>query len=303
MIAASSTAGETRILVTGGTGQVGRLLGARGPASVTALGSTELDITDPASVSSVLDGYGPGDVVINCAAHTDVDGAETDVERATAINVDGPRLLAEHSVRRGVWLIHLSTDYVFVPTGGAPRPWRPEDRDVDGPDPVGVYGRTKLGGEREIRAADPTATIVRTAWVYTGAEGGTDFVSTMRRLERTRDTTRVVDDQTGSPTYSVDLADALLELATTRPSTTVGAVLHATNAGSCTWFGLAREVFRAVGADPGRVQPCTTAEFPRPAPRPAYSVLSGAAWSDAGLTPLREWRAALHDAVRHAGDA
>jgi dTDP-4-dehydrorhamnose reductase len=156
----------------------------------------------------------------------------------------------------GARLIHVSTDYVFAGQGDTPY-------EVDDPTgPATAYGRTKLAGERAVHAALPSAHVVRTAWVYTGV--GSDFVSTMRRLERERDTVDVVDDQVGSPTFAGDLADALLELA--GRSDVDAPVLHATNGGRASWFDLARAVFEEAGADPQRVRPCTSAQFVRPAP-------------------------------------
>lgn len=283
------------IVVTGAAGQLGSQLLGRGGASVRGLTSAELDITDPVSIYDALGDLGPGDVLINCAAYTAVDNAETDRQAALDVNAAGPGYLAEHTARTGTRLIHISTDYVF--TGLASRPLEPGD--PTGPD--SVYGATKLAGEHAVRAIDPNATIVRTAWVYTGAPGASDFVGTMRRLESQRDTVSVVTDQVGSPTYSGDLADGLLELVRDvgRPeSEAAGRILHASNAGSCSWFDLAQAVFAEVGADPARVLPTTTAEFPRPAPRPPYSVLSGRAWQSAQLTPLRDWRAALAAAIQ-----
>ncbi len=277
--------------MTGARGQLGSRLvqGAQDAGvDVDGVGSADLDITD---ADAVADRVRPGTVVINCAAYTAVDAAESEVAAATAVNEDGPRNLARACARAGAHLIHVSTDYVFA--GDADAPYA-----ADAPTgPRTVYGRTKLAGERAVHDALPTAQIVRTAWVYSG--GGTDFVATMLRLERERDTVQVVDDQIGSPTYAADLAAGLLELARTggRGVTT----LHATNAGAATWFDLARAVFAGVGADPERVRPCTSAEFVRPAPRPAYSVLSPRSWADAGLTPLRDWRDALADALARLG--
>ncbi|WP_137874372.1 dTDP-4-dehydrorhamnose reductase [Rhodococcus sp. Q] len=275
----------TNILVTGAGGQLGgNLLRRDVPGvSIRGLTSSDLDITD---ADAVRDAVRPGDVVLNCAAYTAVDAAETDEDAAAAVNATGPRILAEASARVGARLVHVSTDYVFP--GDASTPYEVDDATG----PRTAYGRTKLAGERAVLAADPTAVVVRTAWVYTGT--GSDFVATMLRLQRERDTVSVVDDQVGSPTFAGDLAAGLLELAT-RPQ--VRGVLHATNAGRATWFELARAVFAGVGADPERVRPCTTADFPRPAPRPAYSVLSSAAWERAGLTPLRPWADALADAL------
>lgn len=288
--------------IVGAGGQLGTALRARPTttATVRPLTSAQIDITDTDSVAAALAGLGRDDVVLNCAAYTNVDAAESDAERAAAVNRDGPANLARVTNAIGARLVHVSTDYVFA--GSAGRRTVPYEPDEVTGTPETAYGATKLAGERALLAADPQATVVRTAWVYTGGPGSADFVGTMRRLEATRDTVSVVDDQTGSPTYAVDLAAGLWELAgPAHRDTARGAVMHATNAGSVTWYEVARGVFEEVGADPARVRPCTTAEFPRPAPRPAYSVLSGASWAAAGLTPLRDWRAALHAAVTATG--
>ncbi|WP_312884495.1 dTDP-4-dehydrorhamnose reductase [Nocardia barduliensis] len=278
---------SARLVVTGARGQVGRELRRLAPAA-TGYGRAELDITDPAAVRAVL---APGDVVLNCAAYTAVDRAETDIEAAYAGNATGPAVLADVCADLGARLIHLSTDYVFP--GTQERAY--DTQDVTGP--TSVYGASKLAGEQAVLSRCPNAHVVRTAWVYTGRGG--DFVATMLRLERERDTVDVVDDEVGSPTYAADLAAALLELAA-RPE--APRVLHATNAGRASRFELARAVFAGVGADPGRVRPCDSAAFPRPARRPAYSVLSPRSWNDAGLRPLRDWRTALEDALaRRAG--
>lgn len=278
-----------RILVTGSAGQLGRAVLANlqsRDVAARGVGSAELDITNADQVAAVLGEFAP-DVVVNCAAYTAVDDAETDEETARRVNADGPANLARATAASGIRLIHVSTDYVFDGSGQAPYP-------ADAPTaPRSAYGRTKLAGEEAVRGLDPAAHIVRTAWVYTGE--GTDFVATMRRLERERETVNVVDDQRGSPTYAPDLAAGLVELALSGQDR--GLTLHATNAGEATWFDLARAVFAGVGADPERVRPCTSAEFPRPAPRPAYSVLSAREWAAAGLTPLRDWTIALEEAL------
>ncbi|HVF03310.1 MAG TPA: dTDP-4-dehydrorhamnose reductase [Frankiaceae bacterium] len=288
-----------RALVTGAGGQLGAdLLAVLGP-SARGLNRAGLDVTDGAAVRAAVGDWAlatrdlPGrPVIFNAAAWTDVDGAETDEDGAYAANAAAPAHLALAAESIGARLVHVSTDYVFP--GDATEPY-----DVDAPTaPRSAYGRTKLAGERAVLATSQASYVVRTAWVY-GATGR-NFVKTMAKLERERETLSVVDDQRGSPTWSYDLATGLVELVR---SDAPGGVYHCTNAGECTWWEFARAVFEEVGADPERVTPCTTADFPRPAPRPAYSVLSDRAWRDAGLTPLRSWRDALRVAFEQAGDA
>lgn len=290
------------LLVPGGTGQLGRELAARAPASYSVLapGSADLDVTNAGAVVEAVKtlAAGAGDrrpVVVNAAAYTAVDAAETDRTRAFAVNADGPRLLAAACSAHDVPLVHVSTDYVFAGDGDQPYP---EDRP---PAPRSVYGATKAAGEEAVLGSGARAWVVRTAWVY-GAYGP-NFVKTMAGLAATRDTLTVVDDQRGSPTWTGDLAAGLLELAerVTGDDPPDARILHATGAGETTWCGFARAVFEELGLDPARVRPCTSDEFPRPAPRPAYSVLSDARWRAAGLTPLRPWREAL--AAAFAEDA
>ncbi|MFN7245039.1 MAG: SDR family oxidoreductase, partial [Dietzia cercidiphylli] len=216
-------------------------------------------------------------VVVNAAAYTNVDGAETDEAAARAVNTDGVGSLAAACRDRGIRLIHISTDYVFsgqVPGGGDPATALGLEPD-DPTGPTTAYGRTKLAGERAALAAYPETTIVRTAWVYSGPErvgqglSGSDFVATMARLEREKDTISVVDDQWGSPTYTASLAGKLCGLVSAEirgDVDTRGLTLHLAGEGRTTWFQLARAVFQWFGADPDRVRPCSTDEFPRPAP-------------------------------------
>jgi dTDP-4-dehydrorhamnose reductase len=283
----ADTAAPGRLIVTGAGGQLGREILRRAPAAC-AFGHRELDITDSAAVRAIVEN---GDVVLNCAAYTAVDQAEADPDAAFAGNETGPAVLAAACAAAGARLIHLSTDYVFPGT---------HDRPYDTTDPTGpttAYGRSKLAGEQAVSELAPQAHVVRTAWVYAGA--GSDFVATMLRLERERDTIDVVDDQIGSPTYAGDLAAGLLELVG-RPD--APRLLHATNAGQASWFELAQAVFAGIGADPARVRPCDSTAFPRPARRPAYSVLSNDSWISAGLGPLRDWREALEDALSRVSD-
>jgi dTDP-4-dehydrorhamnose reductase len=273
-------------LITGGGGQLGTHAGELLGDAALALTRAELDITDAEAVDHVIAEQRPA-VVLNAAAYTAVDAAEDDEPRAALINETGPRLLAEALARHGGRLIHVSTDYVFA--GDAAAPYEPDD-------PTGprtAYGRTKLAGEQAVRAAlADRSHVIRTAWVYGGPSA--NFVDTMRRLERERDTVEVVTDQVGSPTWVRDLAAALVELgAAGRP----GGVLHYANAGRASWFDLAREVFRLVGADPDRVRPTTSGAFARRAPRPAWSVLSTRSWTAAGLPAPRTWQDALAAAL------
>ncbi|MDT4912563.1 MAG: dTDP-4-dehydrorhamnose reductase [Pseudonocardiales bacterium] len=280
----------TRWLVTGAGGQLGTHLVALLPDSdVVALTRGELDITSSAAVDEAVRSARP-DVVINAAAYTAVDAAETDEDAAYAVNATGPQLLAAAVARHGGRLIHVSTDYVF--DGTADHPYEP----ADPTGPRTAYGRTKLAGEQAARAALPDCCVVRSAWIYGGP--GANFVDTMVRLEQSRDTVDVVADQIGSPTWVRDLAEALIALGA---SPVVGQVLHYANAGTASWFDLAQEVFRTVGADPARVRPVTSAEFVRPAPRPAWSVLSTAAWTACGLDAPRDWPTALRECLGGPG--
>ncbi|WP_297795502.1 dTDP-4-dehydrorhamnose reductase, partial [Mycobacterium sp.] len=218
-----------RIVIAGAGGQLGGYLSslaARQGRDVLALTSSQFDITDPAAAERIVQ---RGDVVINCAAYTDVDGAETDEAGAFAVNEAGPGHIARACARAGAQLIHVSTDYVFNGDfgGAAPRPYEPSDRTA----PQGVYARSKAAGEQAVLAALPEAVVVRTAWVYTGGTGK-DFVAVMRRLAAAEDSDRpvdVVDDQTGSPTYVGDLAEALLQIVDDRVP---GPILHAANEGA-----------------------------------------------------------------------
>jgi dTDP-4-dehydrorhamnose reductase len=276
-----------RIVITGAGGQLGSCLAAqaaRQGRDVTALTSKQWDITDAGAAERIVQ---RGDVVINCAAYTNVDGAESDESTAYSVNAAGPEHIAQACARAVAQLIHVSTDYVFSGDFGAavPRPYEPSDETG----PLGVYGLSKLAGEQGALAALPEATVIRTAWVYTGGTGK-DFVAVMRRLAAGDGPVDVVDDQTGSPTYVADLAAALLQVA---DAGLHGRILHAANEGAVSRFEQARAVFEECGADPQRVRPVSSAQNPRPAPRPHYSALSGRQSAAAGLTPLRPWRTAL----------
>ena len=300
---------DVRILVLG-TGQLSIALEATAPVhvSVSVCGRDLLDVTDDRAVGSsgVFDGV---DAVINTTAFTGVDAAEDPANLAavTAVNGTAPGLLAARCARTRTPLIHVSTDYVFghpvAGTAGAeitdfvglPR------RSGDPVSPQSVYGRTKRAGELEVLAADGQASVVRTAWLYTGTALGAghkgDFVCTMKKLADGGVDPSVVDDQWGSPTFAPDLARWLWRLAGTKirhARTTVACpgsvcpvagILHAAGEQPASWCQLAREVFAACGADPRRVRPCTTRGYPSPAPRPAWSVLETTAFDGAPVIP------------------
>jgi dTDP-4-dehydrorhamnose reductase len=280
-----------RFVITGAGGLVGRTLAAearRRGHDVLALTSADCDITDPSAPERF---FSAGDTVINCAAYTKVDDAETDEDGARAVNAGGAENVAHACARAGAELVHVSTDYVFDGDFGD-QPPRPYEIDAV-TNPLSVYGRSKLEGEFDVLSAMPNAHVVRTAWVFSGGDGG-DFVATMRKLAAGSGQVDVVADQVGSPTYVGDLVEALLQVAN---GSIEESVLHAANAGEGTRFEQARAVFELVGADPERVRPVGTDRFPRPAPRPPYSALASERSAGAGLTPLRPWREALAAAI------
>jgi dTDP-4-dehydrorhamnose reductase len=278
----------TRWLVTGAGGMLGTdmvaVLTSRGEP-VTGLDRAGLDVTDAAAVSDAIAGGRP-DVVVNCAAWTAVDDAEASEEQALAVNAAGAANLAAACAEVGARLVQISTDYVFA--GDAGRPYAEDDV----PAPRTAYGRTKLAGERAVLDRLPgSGFVVRTAWLY-GAHGPS-FVGTMIKLEDQRPTVDVVDDQHGQPTWTVDVARQIVALV---HSTAAPGIYHATSGGQTTWFGLAREIFALLGADPARVRPIPSSALSRPAPRPAYSVLGHSAWAGPRVPPIGEWQTALRRA-------
>lgn len=283
---------SSSLVITGAGGLLGRTLTAAALArgyDVTALTSADCDITD---LSAVERHVGADDVVVNCAAYTRVDDAERDEARAHAVNTTGAENVAQACARAGARLLHVSTDYVFSGDFGAETP-RPYDID-DETGPRSAYGRTKLAGEFAVLAALPDAHVVRTSWIFSGGDGA-DFVAVMRAKATAGDVVDVVADQVGTPTFVGDLAEALLELAGS--DAVREPVLHASNGGAASRYEQARAVYELLGADTELVRPVGTDRHPRPAPRPAYSVLSQEKSTAAGLTPLRPWRDALAAAL------
>jgi len=270
-----------RLLITGAAGMLGVDVRAAAEAAgheAVALARAELDITDAPAVEDAVAGAEP-EVVINCAADTNVDGAESDSDTAYAVNGDGAGNVARAARRAGVWVVQVSTDYVF--DGAKRQPYL----ESDATGPVSVYGASKLAGELAVAQAAPDAhTIVRCSALF--GTGGPCFPATMLRLAGEREQLTVVDDQVTCPTFTAHLAATLLSLAESA-SRPLG-VLHVTPAGQCSWYQFAVEIMRHAGAAT-RIVPGTTAEMARPAPRPAFSVMR----SERGAPELPDWRAGL----------
>jgi dTDP-4-dehydrorhamnose reductase len=260
------------------------ILGRRGE-DVTGLRREELDVTDSVAVRACILRARPA-VVVNCAAWTAVDEAEAREDEALEINGRGPENVAAACAASGSRLVQVSTDYVFAGDGSAPY------AEYDRTGPRTAYGRTKLAGEQAVlRLLPETGYVVRTAWLY--GEHGPSFVRAMTDLEGRRPFVDVVADQRGQPTWTADVADQIVALVRAAPR---AGIYHATSSGEATWHELAVEVFRLLGADPARVRATTSAAFPRPAPRPAYSVLAHNRHAAAGIEPIGDWRTALSQA-------
>lgn len=265
-------------MVTGAAGMLGRDLvdalvaGGHQPAAMPRSG---LDVTDARAVVAAVSGH---DVVVNCAAYTKVDDAETHEAQAFEVNATAVAVLARACDNAGVRLVHVSTDYVF--DGAAAEPY-PETAPLA---PRSAYGRTKAAGEWAVRAECPDHLVVRTAWLY--GEHGPCFPRTIARLAAERPHLEVVDDQVGQPTWTADVARVIVGLV---ESAAPAGTYHATSSGSTSWHGFAREVVAACGADPQMVRPTSSQAFPRPAPRPAFSVLGHERLTGAGVDPIGPW--------------
>jgi dTDP-4-dehydrorhamnose reductase len=277
-------------LITGASGQLGLAL----QEELTKLGkefvaasSSDLDITKPLIVDQVVDLIKPS-VVVNTAAWTDVDLAETNKSAAYSVNSLGAQNLAHASKKVGARMVQISTDYVFSGQGSVP--WTENAPH----DPKSVYGSTKSDGERFVLTNLPSMSyVVRTAWLYSSK--GKNFVKTMTNLAlNSKSEARVVNDQVGQPTYSTDLARQIVALVLSKSQ---AGIYHATNSGKATWFDFAQEIFLLAGADISRVIPVSTSEFPRPAKRPTYSVLGHDAWASTSVPAMRDWKIALKEAM------
>lgn len=260
---------------------------------VQPLSRADADITDARMLADVTRKFRP-DVVVNAAAYTAVDRAESEADVAMAVNCEGARNVARVAAAAGAPVIHISTDYVF--NGEGRSPYAPDAKT----DPIGVYGKTKLAGEAAVREENPNHVIVRTSWVF--SHRGSNFVRTMLRLGAERDELRVVEDQTGRPTSATDLASALLIVARAiAENPGLAGVYHFANVGETSWFGFAQGIFdqaRALGErHTPRIVPIPTSEFPTAARRPAYSVLDTTTFSERFGVEPRHWQSAVRDTV------
>ena len=283
-MSASSEQGQSSVLIVSDDGMLGRAFAQRLTADGRAFEGVRFpafDLTQPATLDAVdLSRFG---AVINCAAYTSVDGAEDDEAAAVAVNGDGVRTLAQRCAEASATLVHFSTDYVFDGTATSPYATDEPHR------PVNAYGRSKAAGEVAIAEVGGPHLLVRTSWLY--APWGGNFVRTMARLSAERDALRVVNDQRGRPSSAEGVATVVLQLL----AANVRGTAHVTDGGACTWFDLAAAV--AARVNPSCVvSPCTSEEFPRPAPRPAYSVLDITA-TEAVVGPLTPWQDAVADVV------
>ena len=281
-----------KVLVTGANGQLGRdvvLLLEKEGHSVLACDRDRMDITNQAQCNEVISSYYP-EVVVHCAAYTAVDAAETDIDGAYKVNAVGTRNVTVAAEKAGAKLIYISTDYVF--DGNSLNPYQ----EYDDTNPQSVYGKSKRAGELLVQSLSSKWFVVRTSWVY--GLYGKNFVKTMLKLGQEKPKLQVVHDQKGSPTYTVDLAGFILELMQTE----MYGVYHASNSDTCTWYEFTQAIFeeaRSVGGIfiQAQLEPCTTDQFPRPAPRPRNSVMDHLSIRTNGLADIRPWREGLREFI------
>jgi dTDP-4-dehydrorhamnose reductase len=302
-----TTATNPRVLIVGNAGQLGRELEKifTGYGAIVGVDRESIDLADAAQTRELVRRAAP-DIILNAAAYTAVDRAETERDLAYAINEQAPRVLAEEALRRNALFVHYSTDYIF--DGGKTSPWI----ETDAPNPLNVYGASKLAGEQAVEGVGGKFLIFRTSWVY--GPHGNNFLLTMLRLARERDRLSIVDDQIGGPTTSIELARATHSIVTGILAGSFGApedwtgLYHMTCGGSVSWFGFAQAIFARAAAllalKPPTLTPIATKDYPTPAARPRYSVLSNAKLHARFNVALLPWESALEEtlqALRNAG--
>lgn len=280
-----------KVLVTGANGQLGQDLVSilQGIHEVFGFGSKELDVRNLEQCRLIFRQIKP-DVIIHAAAYTAVDQAETDDDNAFAVNAFGSRHIAMAAEEIGAKLCYISTDYVFDGTSDKPY------KEYDNTNPQSIYGKSKLAGELLVQSLSNRYFIIRTSWVY--GQHGNNFVKTMLKLGLEKPSLKVVADQIGSPTYTVDLCHFILDLISSEKY----GIYHASNTGSCSWFEFAKAIFAESGYST-QVEPCTTDEFPRPAPRPRHSVMDHQSIRANSFTDLRPWREALSEFIESIRDS
>jgi dTDP-4-dehydrorhamnose reductase len=280
---------EVMWAITGGSGQLARslvdLLEKQG-MNHHSWSRTDLDISKPQELKKISD-FNPT-VIVNCASWTNVDGVEDHFSEALSVNRDGAKNVAQLARELDIHLIHISTDYVF--SGESKQPWKTTDE----PQPTSKYGTTKLQGEMAIQEVWPEKSVIlRTAWLY-GPYGKNFAKTVLKKLLSTQDDLRVVNDQRGQPTATVDLAKQIIDLVLAKAPF---GVYHATNSGEATWWDFAKEIVSLAGESTDRIIPITSQEFPSKVLRPSYSVLDHSSWNKVGLQPMRDWREALKEVI------
>lgn len=285
---------KKNILITGANGQLGncmRLAAKDSADNYIFTDVAELDITDPEAVGRMVADNNI-DIIVNCAAYTNVDKAESDAEFAEVLNAKAPRNLADAIKERGGTLIHVSTDYVFGgASGNTPR------SEEEPANPTGVYGLTKLHGEEEIARSGVKAIIFRTAWLY--SEFGKNFVKTMLNLTESKPELKVVFDQAGTPTYAQDLADAIFDIIENRKFEGNEGIYHFSNEGVCSWFDFTKHIAEIAGNNECKVLPCHSDEFPSPVTRPAYSVLDKTKYKETFNREIPYWTDSLRKCIKN----
>ena len=275
-------------LVLGANGQLGQeLINLLKTKNIESIGTdrNEIDFTKPNEITEKIDKLNPSHIV-NCGAYTQVDKAEEEIELANLINAQAVGVIAKYAHEKQLPFVHISTDYVF--DGTATNPYQ-EDHEVN---PQSVYGKSKAQGEKEAVEKNPLAYILRTAWVY-GAYGN-NFPKTIAKKLMNKESVNIVNDQIGAPTWTLDLALAIVEILEKKSKP---GIYHVTNSESCSWFEFAREIAKTLNLDENLIKPTDSKSFVRPAARPKFSVLSNKKWQSAGLTPLRSWKDAWEKAA------